>query len=123
MTQEQEPAGQAALPARLEGPGCVSDGVGDQATEEPDIRQAADSDPGRHQDRERRCCRQCVKARTCRGQRYHPDFFCICFFSQCEGEIPCQERFQGVFQDLKSYLPSSPHPADRGASFTPNSHL
>ena len=64
MTQEQEPAGQAALPARLEGPGCVSDKVGDQATEEPDIRQAADSDPGRHQDRERSCCRQCVKARV-----------------------------------------------------------
>ena len=60
---------------------------------------------------------------TCVGQRYHPDFFCIYFFSQCEGEIPCQERFQGVFQDLKSHLPSSPHPADRGASFTPYSHL
>ena len=44
--------------------GCMSDRAGGQAAEEPDVRQTADSDPGRHQDRERSCCRQCVKARV-----------------------------------------------------------
>ena len=31
--------------------GCMSDRAGGQAAEEPDVRQAADSDPGHHQDR------------------------------------------------------------------------
>lgn len=33
----------------------MSDRAGSQAAEEPDVRQAADSDPGCHQDRERHC--------------------------------------------------------------------
>ena len=38
--------------------GCMSDRAGGQAAEEPDVRQAADSDPGHHQDRERRYSHQ-----------------------------------------------------------------
>ena len=63
------PAGQAAGPARLEGPGCVSDRAGGQAAEEPDIRQAADGDPGRHQDRQC-CCGHRVGGGARRGQGY-----------------------------------------------------
>ncbi|XP_021542899.1 retinol dehydrogenase 16-like [Neomonachus schauinslandi] len=64
----------AAGPARLEGAGHVSDGGGGPAAERPDVRQAGDGDPGRHQDREHLCSRP-VGEGTCEGQRRELSYF------------------------------------------------
>ena len=76
------PAGQAAGPARLEGPGCVSDRAGSRATEEADSDrlQTAILDVTKteclygHQ----------VGEGVCGRQRYHPHFLFV-YFSLCEG--------------------------------------
>ncbi|XP_068827462.1 retinol dehydrogenase 16-like isoform X2 [Capricornis sumatraensis] len=52
----------------------MSDGAGGRAAEEPDIRQAGDGDPGRHQDREHRCGHR-VGEGACRGQRRELSYF------------------------------------------------
>ncbi|XP_029811321.1 dehydrogenase/reductase SDR family member 9-like, partial [Suricata suricatta] len=70
----REPAGQAAGPARLEGAGRVSDGEGGRAAERPDVRQAGDGDPGRHQDGEHLCGHP-VGEGACGGQRRELSYF------------------------------------------------